>query len=95
MGWVADASRLVLLRDKNCRDRATQVSSDAAVLKTWQRQTRDLRYPHRLCKLFRHPDWQMHARAIGLADGKSYFIVTAITPLNNDHFAAMDEIRNG
>jgi hypothetical protein len=30
----------------------------------------------------------MHARAIGLADGKSYFIVTAITPRNNDHFAA-------
>lgn len=30
----------------------------------------------------------MHARAIGLADGKSYFIVTAITPRNNDRFAA-------
>lgn len=30
----------------------------------------------------------MHAHAVGLADGKSYLIVTAITPRNNDRFAA-------
>ena len=79
----------LLLRDKNCRAASLDkhqarrgVRADVAATDA------DLRYPDRLCKLFRHPDWQMHARAIGLADGKSYFIVTAITPRNNDHFAA-------
>ena len=55
---------------------------------TRQREARDLRHHHRLRPILRHPNRQLRQCAVGLADGQSDFITTAIAPGNNDRFAA-------
>ena len=43
-----------------------------------QRQTWNLRHRHCLRRILRHPDRQLRQRAIGLTDGHSHVVTTAI-----------------
>ena len=43
-----------------------------------QRQTWDLRHHHRLRPILRHPDRQLRQGAVGLTDGHSDIVTTAI-----------------
>ena len=49
-----------------------------------QRQTWNLRHRHCLRRILRHPDWQLRQSVIGLTDGHSDVVTTAIATSYDD-----------